>query len=301
MTSMSRLWEQLTSEEFANLDESFLTNFRAPSSANKFVAWDPYEKSTRYMKFLLLVVIQQQSDEFFKIYRNIGNCIFGNPLSVDYEGCKINADYLSSVEEFMFLNSSYGLDDVTSIVEIGAGFGRTCHTILKSCPEVEVYTIIDLDPMLKLSKGYLSLIAPELIERVQFVSAQDTNSQLKIMADLAINIDSFQEMPKTIIDGYMDRVITNVKKFYCKNPIGKYSPACIGMPDLTSEQLLDVFTLGYCQDVIDIFNIQDLKKARVSYMESYRPDKGDTIYNIVADKPMELFPYYHHVLYERQE
>jgi hypothetical protein len=49
MINISNLWEKLTLQEFANIDDEFFKNCRAPSSANKFVAWDHYEHSTRYL------------------------------------------------------------------------------------------------------------------------------------------------------------------------------------------------------------------------------------------------------------
>lgn len=301
MTEISRLWEKLTREEFANVDHDFLRNFRAPGSANKFVAWNPYEQSTRYLKFLLFAIAQKQSRQFFEAYRKISNCNLGNPLSIRYSDCDINADYLAAVEEWEFLNSSTGLEGVTNAVEIGAGFGRTCHTILTLCPWIEEYTIIDLEPMLNLSQSYLKRVAPDIFNRVRFVSSNDDSSQDALVPDMVMNIDSFQEMPVAIIDGYMKRVVRKARKFYCKNPVGKYMPGTVGLPDLKSEQLLDVFSLGYCQRVIDIFNDRELQAARIAYVDAYcPPSSSDYVYNVAASKVMGLFPYFHHVLYLRQ-
>jgi len=271
MTEASELWQKLTRQEFANIDDDFLKHFRAPGSANRFVAWDPYERSTRYLKFLLFTVAQKQSEEFFEAYKTLGNCNFGNPVSIRHSDCDISADYLAAVEEWQFLSSSSGLDDVNNIVEIGAGFGRTCHTILTLCPWIEEYIIIDLEPMLDLSQSYLNRVAPDVFNRIRFISSNDNLSQDALAPDLVINIDSFQEMPPAIIDGYMKRVVRKARKFYCKNPVGKYLPGTVGLPDLEPDQLLDVFNLGYCQSVIDVFNDRDLQEARVAYVDVYRP------------------------------
>src|SRR5216684_9182954 len=120
MADSSKLWEKLAQQEFANIDDDFLKNFRAPGSANRFVAWNPYERSTRYLKFLLFSVAQKQSEEFFEAYKKLGDCNLGNPLSIRHSDCDINADYLAAVEEWEFLSASSGLDDVNNIVEIGA-------------------------------------------------------------------------------------------------------------------------------------------------------------------------------------
>ena len=49
MNNSSKLWDKYTAQEFGNINDEFLADFRAPGSANKFVAWDPYERSTRYL------------------------------------------------------------------------------------------------------------------------------------------------------------------------------------------------------------------------------------------------------------
>ena len=129
MAENSKLWEKLTAEVFSTIDYPYLENFRAPGLNNKFVAQDPYEQSTRYFKFLLYTIAAQQCIKFFEVYKKVGNTQYGNPLSIKYADCDINADYLAAVEEFLFLDANAGFQGVTKIVEIGAGFGRTCHAI----------------------------------------------------------------------------------------------------------------------------------------------------------------------------
>jgi hypothetical protein len=281
-----------------------LENFRASGQENKFVAWDPYERSTRYLKFLLYTNAAKQTNEFFEAYRTIKTVNYGNPLHVIYSACNINADYYAAVEEWSFLNSCGGLKGVSSVVEIGAGFGRTCHAILTLSPHIQEYSIVDLDPMLELSRQYLSQAAPEVFDRVRFISSNDIKLHELLEPDLVINIDSFQEMPLSVIDAYMDRIIRKANKFYCKNPVGKYSPEVIGMPQLASEKLLDVFKLGRCTNVIDIFCEQELQNARDEYVSKYFPPPYDKFnefrpYKAMETKVMDLFPYFHHVLYVR--
>jgi putative sugar O-methyltransferase len=271
MAEVSKLWEKLTLEEFSKIDESFLENFRAPGAANKFVAWDPYEHSTRYLKFLLYTIATLQTNEFYNAYKKINSSGCGNPLSVRYSDCDINADYLAAVEEWLFLETNGGLRRVCSVVEIGAGFGRSCHTLLTLSPQIEEYSIVDLDPMLDLSRKYLKLVVPEFFDRVRFISSNDFGLQEQLEPDLVINIDSFQEMPLSIIDGYMKRIVKKANKFYCKNPVGKYLPELVGMPQLSPEKLLDVYSLGRCTNIIDIFCENELLKARDAYVEKYSP------------------------------
>ncbi|MBL4783990.1 MAG: putative sugar O-methyltransferase [Cohaesibacteraceae bacterium] len=297
MSNGSKLWNVLTSGTFSNINDQFISDFRMPGSTNKFVAWDPYEKSTRYLKFLLFTMAQAQSAMFLEKYNKISCVDQGEPISVKFGGCEINSDYFAAIEEFEFLENAKPLfvSDIKHVVEIGAGFGRTCHSFLTLLPNLEKYSIIDLEPMLALSSAYLKKVAPEHFDRIQFITSDDHKQQSSLSADLAINIDSFQEMPMSVIDGYMERVINNSDFFYSKNAVGKYLPETIGMPELSPDKLLDVFELGRCQDVIDIFDDRALQMARNDCLKAYKPDGRE--WHLVNDMPMLMFPYFHHALY----
>jgi len=299
MVEGSKLWESLTQDTFSSIDEEFIEKFRAPGAANKFVAWDPYEKSTRYLKFLLFTISQGVSDNFIASYQKIHNVNLGGPVYIKNRNCNLNADYMAAVEEWEFLENSNILDEkkVKNVVEIGGGFGRTCHTLFTLIPNLESYTIIDLGPMLSLSRQYLNKAVPDKINQIQFVDSEAIEQQESLTPDLVVNIDSFQEMPLAVIDDYMERIVSKSRYFYSKNAVGKYLPNTIGMPDLKASQILDVFELGRCKDTIDIFNDEDLANARENYLKVYNPSDSQWILN--KEAPMSMFPYFHHALYER--
>src|SRR5688572_24121307 len=117
MSNISRQWEKLTQEEFVQIDDRFLDTFRAPGAPNKFVAWNPFERSTRYFKFLLFTTAARQSARFFEAYARIANRQLGGPLSVRCGGCDIDADYLAAIEEWEFLTDTGALDNVRTVVE----------------------------------------------------------------------------------------------------------------------------------------------------------------------------------------
>lgn len=294
MANISKQWEKLTQEQFRRIDDEFLQGFRSPGSRNKFVAWDPFERSSRYFKFLLLTTARRQSKEFFDAYRMIEHRRLGSPLAVECGGCEIDADYLAATEEWAFLAGSGGLAGVKTVVEVGGGFGRTCHTLLTLAPDIANYVIVDLEPMLRLSEAYLQRARPGA--NIEFVSNEDHARIDALKPDLVINIDSFQEMPPAVIAFYMEHLVRRSARFYTKNPVGKYLPGAIGQPDLTQEQLMDVFKLGACQEVIDIFDEAQLEKAREVFLEAYRPTPA---YAVSATKVMDLFPYFQHALYTR--
>lgn len=296
---VSNLWKSLCADLFADTDDAFLEGFRRPGGANnRLAAWDPFDKTMRYFKFMLYTAAERQSERFFALYRALGNVDIGQPIAVTLHSCAINIDYFLSIDEFLFLESAIDLQSIRSIVEIGAGFGRTCHTLLALCAagQVEQYIIVDLPEVLELSRRALAKLIPQHYRKVRFIDATNERDWQGLTAELVINIDSFQEMPTATIDSYMRRLISNCRLFYVKNPIAKYDPKSVGLTIVDSHKLQDVLSLGYCRDVIDIFDDVALGKARPVYLEAYRPA---SIWQLVADRPVEMFPYYHHALYRR--
>lgn len=291
----SKLWSNLSSTLFSRIDDEFLETFRAPGGANqRLAAWDPLDRSTRYYKTLLYIVAKQKPAEFFDAYRKLQNTGIGNPVTITAGGCRIDIDYYLAVEELLFLKRHAPLDSIKSVVEIGAGFGRTCHAILSLTDSVEEYTIVDLPAMLNLSRAYLKRAAPGLLPRVKFIESGDTVAWRSLRPDLSINIDSFQEMPPELIDRYMEGLVAKSSWFYCRNPVGKYKPECVGLPPPAGVDMNEVYALGFCRTVLDLFDDEELASVRVAYLSAYRPPGAWTP---AADMPTSIFPYAHHALY----
>jgi putative sugar O-methyltransferase len=296
---IASLWKTLCANEFAKIDDAFLDQFRRPGGANnRLGSWDPFDSTMRYFKFMLYTAAARQPERFFALYDALGRVDIGQPVSVQIHSCAINIDYFLSIEEFLFLESAFELRSVKSIVEIGAGFGRTCHTLLALCAagRLEQYAIIDLPEVLELSRCALAKLVPEHYGKLRFIDATRQAEWHGLRADLTINIDSFQEMPPSTIDSYMHDVIAYSDYFYVKNPIAKYDPKTIGLRTEDSRKLQDIFAVGYCRDVIDIFDEAALAKARSAYLKAYRPGAR---WKCDANRPVEMFPYYHHALYRR--
>lgn len=288
----SELWKTLCTELYSDIDEKFLADFREPHNpANRFSTWQPKEPTFRYYLTLIFNYALGRDETFFSRYRKIGNTTVGQPLSVQVNGVDVNLDYMTSVEEFDFLDRNPAFKNVRTVAEIGAGFGRTAHTLLKLCPQIESYTIVDLEPMLKLSSGYLKKVLGDQFSKMRFVAAHDEKTWSNLGADLAINIDSFQEMPPKTIDGYRDGLLAKSPLVYVKNPVCKYSPSLLGIQNVRSH---DVFALGYMTEVVNIFNEDDLKKMRELYETRFKPSAQ---HRAIDRRPSELFAYYQHVLY----
>lgn len=292
---VSELWEALCEELYSDIDDKFFTDFREPhNAANRFSTWPPKEPTFRYYLTLVFNEVRKKNDDFFSMYKKLGNTQLGQPLSVSAQGVQVNLDYLTSLEEFDFLEANLDLGKIETIVEIGAGFGRTAHTLLKLCPNIKQYTIVDLSPMLKLSSGYLNKVLGSEASKIQFISSNAIDLWQHVKSDLAINIDSFQEMPKETIINYQKNLISKAKAVYIKNPVCKYNPELLG---IVNSRKHDVFSLGLMTQVANIFNEKDLGEMREIYANAYLPSPN---YKILNALPSDLFAYYQHILYKEK-
>jgi hypothetical protein len=198
----------------------------------------------------------------------------------------------------MFLEQKNILKNINTISEIGGGFGRLCHPILKNFLNIEVYVIIDLPACLALSQIYLkSVLKPKEFRKIVFIEADvdQVDVQESCNNSLFINIDSIAEMDVDVAENYLKLIDEKGSYFYSRNPIGKYHPSSVGIQKFDEAKLLEVFSLGLCREVIDIFNNEDLKRAREKYLIAYKPSEYWEILHSDVSFPWQ---YYHHVLYK---
>src|ERR1700683_5072052 len=114
--NVSDLWESLSQTLLAAIDDEFVANFRRPSGANhRLAAWDPFDGTMRYFKFMLYAAAERQPDRVFSLYRALGKVDVGGPVSVEVRSCAINIDYLLSVDEYMFLEAAGALEEKASV------------------------------------------------------------------------------------------------------------------------------------------------------------------------------------------
>lgn len=106
------------------------------------------------------------------------------------------------------------LTDAANVVEIYSGFAQTCYSLLTMCPDIKDFAIVDLDPILNLSRRLLQKVSLYLLDSVRFISSNDMGGQESLRPDFAINIYSFQEMPPSVIDGYMQSIILKTANFF---------------------------------------------------------------------------------------
>jgi len=79
----------------------------------------------------------------------------GNPPKIYLKKILISQDLANSVLEYFSIMENVNKNEINSILELGAGYGRTAYVFLKMIPNVK-YIIVDIPPALYLAEKYLS-------------------------------------------------------------------------------------------------------------------------------------------------
>lgn len=274
-SNISPLWNSVK-----GLYQSFdLNTFRSIGGVNdRLASWSAKDRSTRYYKSLMYEFALYLNEIFEKQNIYEGSRIedllpkihcqnLGSPPTIRFEGFDVSLDYLLGLEEFAFCSDALGKSK--SVCEIGAGFGRTCHTLL-SLTDVDNYTIIDLPEVLALSKAYLYQVLNEKdFKKITFLSAHNCKSVGYF--DLAININSLQEMPNEVGKAYLELIADNARYFFTKNAMGKYSPSNIDLEITNQSEFKSAMQMGLMTDTFGLFDTTSRAEAVKIYHQKFCP------------------------------
>jgi len=287
-----RITESLLSEE-CDID---LETFRSPGAAinSRLASWDPGHRSHMFFKHLLLDTAAGEAPEVLECFRRIGNTGLGAPLAVEVGGLRIDLDYLLAAQEAAFLIE--GGIRPRSIVEVGGGFGRTCHALMRNL-RPERYAIVDLPETLALSRAYLRrALEPGEFARVDFIPNESAHEAPD--ADLWLNIDSFAEMEPDVVHAYLSMVDRRGRFFYSRNPVCKYSTQMIGAAEASPESVSAAMASGVCRQLADIFSESALAPMRSAAEDAYRPSPA---WAVRCTRPSAPYRYYQHLLYGHRD
>ncbi len=285
MSEASPLWNEIISKSGWTLD-----TFRRPGNINsRFAAWEPRELSLRwYRSFLNLAFLTASPVVKERYAEHAKELDYGKPVTntVTHNGQRflINLDYLMAFEDVELI-STVQRQEIRSIVEVGAGFGRLAHVLLLLREEIESYIVIDLPEILSLSHDYLKAVLPRnYFLKLSFLNPSQIPSEICQRADLAIQVDGLQEMTTESLEKYF-LIFSNSQYFFSKNVVAKYLPSHAGLDISTSTVPL---SLGRSLEICDIWNTCDLTDSFVTHLDSYRPKFHD----IQFSNPDRLFPHY---------
>ena len=124
----------------------------------------------------------------------------GDPLPVRWKGRLISQDLANSALEASAIARALGGTSPKSIVEVGAGYGRTAYALLGVFPDA-TYTIVDIEPALTISRWYLTSLLPA--ERLRFMKPSDTGQLGEGSIDLIVSVSSLHEMRHDQVKGYL--------------------------------------------------------------------------------------------------
>jgi putative sugar O-methyltransferase len=289
----SQLWDtyyrtRLTKD--ASLD---LAGFKSAGVNFKLGLWNPETNGVRYLKALIYNLADRLDRAGWERLRRIGGRETGKPIAVRRNGELVCMDYLQAVLELEFVTPHVGLDGAT-VMEIGAGYGRTCHTILAN-HDVAAYYIVDLENSLDLARAYLRHVLGAEFEKVRFVPAGDLDSALgDVRPDLCVNIDSFAEMDADVVRNYLMFIAEHCRHLYVKNPVGKYLDPSLDGHAEGQELVAMALRTGLLRDVIDIHDSDAVRAQSAAFVTAYRPAQDWTT---VADGWAPPWSYYWQSLY----
>lgn len=177
--------EQLTTYGFDNFKQTVAGNYftwkvdiNHPYAQNlkKLVPKILYPFSEQELNRKHLLWTQQESRNFNIItmyYLNYmlnlgwGNYInqleeplVGNPPYNLFNGKRVSQDIFNSLLEYLSVVHACPMGEISSIVEIGAGYGRTAFCFLTFHPEKK-YIIVDFPPALYVCQEYLTRVFPD--------------------------------------------------------------------------------------------------------------------------------------------
>ena len=237
------------------------------------------------------------SEEELSLLDRIPNRLLGNPITVRVGGREFCMDYLRCLYELLFLRNCIDLDSISTVLEIGAGFGRTCHALLSTHPNIERYYIVDLPNCLGLSRRFLkSVLSSGDFDKVRFINNSELNPADSILHDLAVNIDSMAEMNEPVVRSYQKFIDRNASNFYVSNPVGKYTLQAVEVTHVDNEAMAVAMKTGILHATLDIFDSEDIARHVPAFLAGYTPGAA---WKVSGHERARPWSYYHQALYSR--
>lgn len=286
-------WDKIFEDHITEDRLECLKDFKSTEVNHKISLWNPSTNGLRYLKMLIYNLFDSLTDSQKSIMKNCKNRDFGNPVSVKRGGYEICLDYAQACLEVDFISKNI-LPEEKDLLEIGAGYGRTCHTILNNF-NISSYTICDIGECLGLSKRYLREVLEDAdYRKIKFISPEDLFKNSDSF-NLCINIDSFAEMNKDDVVRYLSFIDRNCENFYTKNPVGKYIDSEIS-GDRDPESISLALNSGILKDIVEIHSDESVIENSKKFIKAYKPSGK---WAIKADSWSPPISYYWQAFYKK--
>lgn len=289
----SGLWDYINQNNLKlGLTQNF-DDFKSNEVNCKISVWDPKTNGIRYLKTLIYNLCQTLTPETWGRLSNIKNRDIGNPIDIKFDKKHICMDYLQAVFELEFIGENFQFDGA-KVLEIGAGYGRTCHAIMSN-QDISDYYIVDLLPCLSLSQKYLEqVLEKKVYSKIRFVPVEEFDTLADKHIGIAINIDSFAEMKADVVKNYLKYIADHCDCLYVKNTVGKYFDKSLVDLPRDDEVVQMAMSTGLLLNIVDIFDSIDIRAQRDNFINAYQPsDKWDCF----ADSWAKPWSYYWQAFY----
>jgi len=220
--------------EEASKNDVLFKNFRTNNHYTEIL-----EHVTKDEGSIYLQIIKKENPELLKNFDKYKtNDIVGQPNIFNYEVGLMSPTTLRYVKVLGDLINNFGDLNGKSVVEIGCGYGGQAKIITDTF-DVKSYTLIDLKPVLSLTKKYLTSVGCDM-SKINFETLDSLSNDLNY--DLFISNYAFTECNKKIQSEYFDRVISKSKMGYITaNFINQY----FNLDFYTKEELMGKIPNSY--------------------------------------------------------
>ena len=168
--------------------------------------------------------------DLLKKYKFENTTEFGCISSFKYLNKKYSCHYLEMADRISKLSKQFNFNDISSLFEIGGGFGANIHFLITNFPNIKKILYLDVVPNIYVGTQYLRRFYKDNIKDYSDLKNLDTisfskNNELEILCippwlieKVDANIDhfhnaaSFVEMPKKIVENY----VKFIRKFKTK-------------------------------------------------------------------------------------
>lgn len=295
----SRQWENIQNRWITEDAAVDLTNLKSDPRNYKLSLWDPTTNGVRYLKTLTYHLGMQLGPQEWERIRRTPNREIGNPITVRCEGESISLDDLQATYELGFIEREISLGGAR-IVEIGAGYGRTCHMIMSN-HEISRYCIVDLKNTLELSNAYLRRALDDAhFKLIDFIPVEslELGTLKSEQFDLCINIHSMTEMRPETVSAYLGLIDETCSAFYVKNPVGKYIDQTLDGYVQGEEVVQMALENGPLRHLVDIHDSQAVQAAVPAFIDGYRPGEA---WECVGDSRALPWSYLWQALYRKAQ
>lgn len=292
----SSRWDEVNAEFIGLPTEADLDSFKSGRINSRLASWNVESSAYRYHKTIIFNEMMALAEHHLAWLDKMDGRSIGRPITVRVRNRDVCMDYMLSLHELIFIEDV--LSDIRSVTEVGAGYGRTCHAVLSVFENIETYRIVDLAPSLELSRLYLSKVLPgHLFDKISFVANCSLAGDNPTRTDLYLAINTMAELDADIARNYLALINESGRYFYCKSPLGKYSPSSVGIKEVKAPAVADALAAGLLTDILDIFDSQALEAIEPKFLSVYSPGPAWTIRGHSRARP---WTYFHQVIYERQ-